>query len=170
MIQSYPLKKVVTYHLYNCLDSLMSIIKSDLNLTIIIVNYRSWDSLSLCLNSINKKCNKVVVVDNYSNDDKLKTYKKKYIWVNWIENSKNFGFSKPTRLQASCPSAKPNMQCAKTHTQQALRAASRHEHAVDDAARRTRLPHQYGWPAPPHRSSTTGALPSSMPVTSSTSV
>ena len=54
----------------------MSIIKSDLNLTIVIVNYRSWDSLSLCLNSINKKCNEVVVVDNYSNDDKLKTYKK----------------------------------------------------------------------------------------------
>ena len=55
----------------------MSIIKSDLNLTIVIVNYRSWDSLSLCLNSINKKCKEVVVVDNYSNDDKLKTYKKK---------------------------------------------------------------------------------------------
>ena len=78
----------------------MSIIKSDLNLTIVIVNYRSWDSLSLCLNSINKKCNEVVVVDNYSNDDKLKTYKKKYIWVNWIENSKNFGFSKACNIGA----------------------------------------------------------------------
>ena len=78
----------------------MSIIKSNLNLTIVIVNYKSWDSLSLCLNSINKKCNKVVVVDNYSNDDKLKIYKKKYIWVNWIENSKNFGFSKACNIGA----------------------------------------------------------------------
>ena len=57
----------------------MSIIKSDLNLTIVIVNYRSWDSLILCLNSIYKKCNKVVVVDNYSNDSKLKAYKKNIV-------------------------------------------------------------------------------------------
>jgi len=78
----------------------MSIIKYDLNLTIVIVNYRSWDSLSLCLNSINKKCNKVIVVDNYSNDDQLVAYKKKYSWVNWIENSKNFGFSKACNIGA----------------------------------------------------------------------
>ena len=78
----------------------MSIIKYDLNLTIVIVNYRSWDSLSLCLNSINKKCNKVIVVDNYSNDDQLEAYKKKYSWVNWIENSKNFGFSKACNIGA----------------------------------------------------------------------
>ena len=78
----------------------MSIVKSNLNLTIIIVNYRSWDSLSLCLNSIYKKCNKVVVVDNYSNDKKLKVYKKKFSWVNWIENSKNFGFSKACNIGA----------------------------------------------------------------------
>ena len=50
----------------------MSISESNLDLTIIIVNYRSWDSLSLCLDSIYKKCNKVLVVDNYSNDHKLK--------------------------------------------------------------------------------------------------
>ena len=78
----------------------MSIIKYDLNLTIVIVNYRSWDSLSLCLNSINKKCKKVTVVDNYSNDDQLVAYKKKYSWVNWIENSKNFGFSKACNIGA----------------------------------------------------------------------
>tara|TARA_B100000941_G_scaffold284244_1_gene254770 strand:+ start:845 stop:1753 length:909 start_codon:yes stop_codon:yes gene_type:complete len=78
----------------------MSISESNLDLTIIIVNYRSWDSLSLCLNSIYKKCNKVLVVDNYSNDHKLKVYKKKYSWVNWIENSKNFGFSKACNIGA----------------------------------------------------------------------
>ena len=78
----------------------MSINKSDLNLTIIIVNYKSWNSLSLCLNSIYKKCSEVVVVDNYSNDKILKTYKKKYYWVNWIKNPKNFGFSKACNIGA----------------------------------------------------------------------
>ena len=47
-----------------------------------------------------KKCNKVIVVDNYSNDDQLVAYKKKYSWVNWIENSKNFGFSKACNIGA----------------------------------------------------------------------
>lgn len=73
------------------------------SLSIIIVNYKSWDKLKLCLDSIFKQDGiktSTIVVDNNSNDNKLFHFKKNYKWVKWIENSHNFGFAKACNIGA----------------------------------------------------------------------
>jgi len=60
-------------------------------LSIVIVNYKTWDNLSLCLDSILKQSEikiKVIVVDNNSRDNQISFFRKKYNWVHWVENSK----------------------------------------------------------------------------------
>jgi len=48
-----------------------------IDLTIIIVNYKSWEKLTLCLKSIQNQCHintQIIVVDNFSNDNKFKDF------------------------------------------------------------------------------------------------
>ena len=73
-------------------------------LSIIIVNYKSWEHLGICLESIQnqKKINpEIIVLDNNSNDSKIGNFKSQYKYVKWIENPKNYGFSKACNIGAS---------------------------------------------------------------------
>ena len=73
-------------------------------LSIVIVNYKTWENLSLCLESILKQSKieiKVIVVDNNSKDNQISFFKQKYDWVHWIENFENFGFAKACNIGAS---------------------------------------------------------------------
>ena len=70
-------------------------------LSIVIVNYKTWDKLAFCLDSILKQIEieiQVIVVDNNSNDNKFFVFQQKYKWVTWIENSKNYGFAKACNI------------------------------------------------------------------------
>lgn len=77
---------------------------SDKDLSIVIVNYRSWVALQQCLDSFDRhppKLNyEIIVVDNDSQDDKLKSFSKEYSDVVFIENSGNYGFSNGCNLGA----------------------------------------------------------------------
>ena len=67
------------------------------DISIIIVNYKSWDPLTKCLDSIlnEKKLNlQVIVLDNNSRDNKFDYFKSRYIDVEWFKNDKNLGFAK----------------------------------------------------------------------------
>ena len=71
------------------------------NISIIIVNFKSWKPLEYCLNSLLNQNNvntDIIVVDNYSNDNKIDLFKKKYRTIKWIENKKNYGFSKACNI------------------------------------------------------------------------
>ena len=49
------------------------------NISIIIVNFKSWKPLELCLNSLINQNNinsEIIVVDNHSNDNKINLFKK----------------------------------------------------------------------------------------------
>ena len=51
-----------------------------IDLTIIIVNYKSWEKLTWCLKSIQNQCHintQIIVVDNFSNDNKFKDFQNK---------------------------------------------------------------------------------------------
>ena len=74
------------------------------DLSIIIVNYKSWNKLELCLESIRNQSNiniQIIIVDNFSNDNKLKDFQKKHKLVNWIRNKDNLGFAKACNIGAS---------------------------------------------------------------------
>jgi len=74
-----------------------------IDLTIIIVNYKSWEKLKLCLKSIQNQSQinlQIIVVDNFSNDNRLKDFQNKYKQVNWIENKNNLGFAKACNIGA----------------------------------------------------------------------
>lgn len=74
------------------------------SLSIIIVNYKSWDKLKLCLDSISKQKDikiSTIVVDNNSNDHQIINFKNKFVSVKWIENSENLGFAKACNIGAS---------------------------------------------------------------------
>ena len=77
---------------------------SKLDLSIIIVNYRSWDVLQECLDSLNQHSPKlsyeVIVVDNDSQDGRITSFSQEHPSVNFIENSGNYGFSDGCNLGA----------------------------------------------------------------------
>ncbi len=67
-------------------------------ISIIIVNYKGWDSLKACLDSLNNYVSttlnfEVIVVDNCSNDGYFKAFQQKYSNFIFIENSGNNGFA-----------------------------------------------------------------------------
>ncbi len=71
------------------------------DLSIIIVNYRSWVPLAKCLDSIlnqNKINPKILVLDNNSNDNVFSDFKKKYKSVEWVKNNENLGFAKACNI------------------------------------------------------------------------
>ena len=72
-------------------------------LSIIIVNYKSWSVLEKCIESIssqNISNNEIIIVDNNSDDSLVKEYKIKYNKLKWIINDKNLGFSKACNIGA----------------------------------------------------------------------
>ena len=74
-----------------------------IDLTIIIVNYKSWEKLEQCLESIKNQKNitiQTIVVDNFSNDNKLKCFRNLHKEVNWIESKNNLGFAKACNIGA----------------------------------------------------------------------
>jgi GT2 family glycosyltransferase len=71
------------------------------DLSIIIVNYRSWVPLGKCLDSIlnQKKLKaKILVLDNNSDDNIFNDFKKKYSSVEWFKNDENLGFAKACNI------------------------------------------------------------------------
>ena len=80
-----------------------------LNLSIVIVNYRSWSKLESCLLSIyqqKQKVKKVVIVDNLSDDGVIEDFVKKFPWVEWVKNDSNAGFAAGCNLGAQNCSSK----------------------------------------------------------------
>jgi GT2 family glycosyltransferase len=77
---------------------------SKIDLSIIIVNYRSWDALENCLDSFNPHSPKlnyeIIVVDNDSKDGLLSSFSQDYSDVKFIENNGNYGFSNGCNLGA----------------------------------------------------------------------
>ncbi|MCM8568169.1 glycosyltransferase family 2 protein [Gramella jeungdoensis] len=77
-----------------------------MDISVIIVNYRSWDSLKECLDSFKEIDAKsysfeIIVVDNDSADGKLEDFESKYPEVNFIKNSGNNGFANGCNTGAS---------------------------------------------------------------------
>jgi len=71
-------------------------VSSSIDVSIIIVNYKSWKHVDNCLLSLQdyqKLCVDIIVVDNKSNDGKLEEFQSKFPVVNFIENSGNNGFA-----------------------------------------------------------------------------
>ncbi len=67
------------------------------DLSIVIVNWNSFDLLKKCLQSIKKNVlilNEVWVVDNNSADKSVEMVKKHFSWVKLIVNKENLGFAK----------------------------------------------------------------------------
>lgn len=67
-------------------------------ISVIIVNYRSWDKLTDCLESLLKTVwqnvsLQIVVVDNCSNDQRLASFQTQFSGVRFILNSGNHGFA-----------------------------------------------------------------------------
>lgn len=71
---------------------------SNTDISVIIVNYKSWSHLQKCLNSLieinsQKFSFEVIVVDNHSDDGQLETFKIDFKSVKFIENTGNNGFA-----------------------------------------------------------------------------
>ena len=77
---------------------------SDIKLSIVIVNYKSWRVLAQCLDSFNqyqpKLSHEIIVVDNDSQDGEFTPFSQKYPTVTFVENSGNHGFSHGCNLGA----------------------------------------------------------------------
>lgn len=81
-----------------------------IDLSVIIVNYQSWNFLDSCLTSFIKNPPRVtyeiIIVDNYSNDGKFDDFKEAHPEVTLIKNLGNFGFSNGCNLGESFSSGK----------------------------------------------------------------
>ena len=75
-----------------------------IDLSIIIVNYKSWDSLTKCLDSFKtfepKISYEIIVVDNDSRDGKFITFEKQFSQIKFIASEGNYGFSNGCNLGA----------------------------------------------------------------------
>jgi GT2 family glycosyltransferase len=74
-------------------------------LSIIIVNYKSWVILQKNLEALVSYTFQgfsveIIVIDNFSNDNKIAAFRKRFAWVNIIENSGNWGFAHGCNLGA----------------------------------------------------------------------
>lgn len=78
--------------------------KDHKDISVVIVNYKSWNHLENCLNSLNFSSEafsfEVIVIDNQSQDGKLKDFQSQYNWVQFIENTGNNGFANGCNLGA----------------------------------------------------------------------
>ncbi|CAN1524051.1 COG1216 Predicted glycosyltransferases [Flavobacteriaceae bacterium] len=69
-----------------------------MDISIIIVNYRSWKPLQNCLESLlliddSKIAFEVIIIDNFSNDEQFSIFKTRFKDYNFIENNINSGYS-----------------------------------------------------------------------------
>ncbi len=73
-------------------------IKGEVTLTVVIINWNTREDLLACLNSVEFATRglniETIVVDNASQDDSPEIVKKCYPWVSLIENRKNLGFAR----------------------------------------------------------------------------
>ncbi len=80
----------------------MASAKDDVILSIIIVNWNSWDYIKKCLDSIirySKGINyEIIVIDNASTDNTVQNIKAYYPWVNLIALTENHGFPKANNI------------------------------------------------------------------------
>ncbi|CAA0179523.1 glycosyltransferase [Tenacibaculum maritimum] len=72
--------------------------KQEVDVSIIIVNYKSWKHLRNCLPPLEQINTadfslEVIVVDNYSDDGKLAAFSKEFTRTKFVENSGNNGFA-----------------------------------------------------------------------------
>lgn len=73
--------------------------------SVLIVNYKSWNTLEECLNSLLQFSSKkffleIIVVDNCSNDNMFEVFKNLFPSVNFLLNSGNNGFANGCNLAA----------------------------------------------------------------------
>lgn len=72
--------------------------------SIIIVNYNTWDVLNDCLNSVKEKTididYELIIVDNQSSDDSVEMILKKYPEFRLIQSPENLGFGRANNLAA----------------------------------------------------------------------
>ena len=71
---------------------------NECDISIIIVNYKSWAHLQNCLSSLESIDQdsfsfEVIVVDNHSNDNNLEAFSKKFPTYKFVSNTGNYGFS-----------------------------------------------------------------------------
>jgi GT2 family glycosyltransferase len=75
----------------------MAIPRHKKDISIVIVNYKSWTHLRNCLQSLQFDAvsfvMEIIVVDNQSNDGKLETFQKEFPKVRFVGNSGNNGFA-----------------------------------------------------------------------------
>jgi len=81
----------------------MNVLNINIDISIIIVNYKSWIHLERCLNSLeiiscNNKNIEVIIVDNCSNDGEILSFKERFKMFKFIENSGNNGFANGCNL------------------------------------------------------------------------
>ena len=80
----------------------MSIVKSEMKLSIVIVSYNVRSYLEQCLQSVRKSLEgiegEVWVVDNRSQDDSVEVLRRDYPWVRLIANTENMGFARANNL------------------------------------------------------------------------
>lgn len=75
------------------------------DLSVVIVNYKSWPRLGHCLDSLkviaeNQFTFEVIIIDNVSNDGKLEKFQAKYSGFRFILNAGNNGFANGCNLGA----------------------------------------------------------------------
>ncbi len=69
------------------------------DISVIIVNYRGWDTLAACLDALEATGEEdgrpgVIVVDNHSADGRLAVFAARYPWVRFLESPVNEGFAR----------------------------------------------------------------------------
>ena len=83
---------------------------SKVDLSIIIVNYKCWDSLTRCIESFDKykphTKYEIIVVDNDSQDGKFDSFQQQFSEIKLIANKGNFGFSNGCNLGADSANGK----------------------------------------------------------------
>ncbi len=91
----------------------MSLVKSSLRLSVVIVSWNTRDLLADCLESIHRYINQVeniscrtIVIDNNSKDGTSEMIGRHYPWVELILNNENQGFSRASN-QGICSSNSP---------------------------------------------------------------
>lgn len=74
-----------------------------MDLSIIIVNYKTEELTSNCIDSIIKSntrglCYEIILVDNASDDGSIEAIEKQFPEITIVKNSENLGFSKANNI------------------------------------------------------------------------
>ena len=104
-LQKQLLEKVASgIDLFDQQNGLKIIGMNKIDLSIVIVNYKSWKLLEKCFSSFEKFSPKLsyelIVVDNASDDGHFSKFKKNYDYVKFYANEGNYGFSSGCNLGA----------------------------------------------------------------------